>query len=577
MSYLLHAFFIMLSLNNIFSFSITGKFNSSKLPIEYMTPENDMLINNPFENKLYKFILDSNKVFYKSGYLLKTKDFPSNSQEDIKEIYFNFIYINATAINITYFNKKYSSFYIYNSNKENDTYSHISFQVIKNNKLILFLNSKKSNVSSLINIVEFDYKSEEKIKIIKTYNYFSKRSSYNCYCITTSNNTIICGLIELIRSSILIFNEFNYKLVLFKEDNDYEEINFKSISPNEKSLINSFGIFENYFMKLIPLENEKIMICNNDKQYSYSSTWEISCHIFQVQNNSKIVKLNSEKIYREISNVKYSQFSLMNYKDNQIILLNYNYKNSLNYGVNLKIIKILNNNTFSITIDNLYKISNPLKINLLKNNNNNLIFIIVNEYKYQFQDIGHDLCNNMTLNLYNGDEVKINFDLFPNIFSNNSNRIIFFNKNNDTNFASLKSGYNSILTSKEYNKNNIKYFIDLKDYDYIQKNKNYTIIFTSDFDEKIAQRCELTLNFLPCKEECDICTKKNECYDKNKKSVYHLSENQKKFLKYFFILPAVILFMFIIILFFSFAKCCIRDPLPNYGGNIVQNEMPLIQ
>ena len=98
MSYLLHAFFIMLSLNNIFSFSITGKFNSSKLPIEYMTPENDMLINNPFENKLYKFILDSNKVFYKSGYLLKTKDFPSNSQEDIKEIYFNFIYINAQLL-----------------------------------------------------------------------------------------------------------------------------------------------------------------------------------------------------------------------------------------------------------------------------------------------------------------------------------------------------------------------------------------------------------------------------------------------------------------------------------------------
>jgi hypothetical protein len=47
--------------------------------------------------------------------------------------------------------------------------------------------------------------------------------------------------------------------------------------------------------------------------------------------------------------------------------------------------------------------------------------------------------------------------------------------------------------------------------------------------------------------------------------------------KYFFILPLSILAMLIVLIFFTFAKCCVKEPLPNYGENLIQNEMPLIQ
>lgn len=81
--------------------------------------------------------------------------------------------------------------------------------------------------------------------------------------------------------------------------------------------------------------------------------------------------------------------------------------------------------------------------------------------------------------------------------------------------------------------------------------------------------------------ECEICTSSNsyDCYDRYWNSIAPPKELIKTtdFEKYFFILPLSILAMLIVLIFFSFAKCCVREPLPNYGGNLIQNEMPLIQ
>ena len=90
----------------------------------------------------------------------------------------------------------------------------------------------------------------------------------------------------------------------------------------------------------------------------------------------------------------------------------------------------------------------------------------------------------------------------------------------------------------------------------------------------MSQTCQITIIFNQCKKECDICTSQN-CYDKNMNTVNIIIPTNLE--SYFFILPLSILVMLIVLIFFSFAKWCVREPLPNYGGNLIQNEMPLIQ
>jgi hypothetical protein len=68
------------------------------------------------------------------------------------------------------------------------TYKHISLEVKEKNKLILFLHPTNNTYNSSINIVEFDFKSEEKLKIRKTYYFQSDKEILNCYCISVSAN-----------------------------------------------------------------------------------------------------------------------------------------------------------------------------------------------------------------------------------------------------------------------------------------------------------------------------------------------------------------------------------------------------
>ena len=108
--------------------------------------------------------------------------------------------------------------------------------------------------------------------------------------------------------------------------------------------------------------------------------------------------------------------------------------------------------------------------------------------------------------------------------------------------------------------------------------------FTSGLNEKKHQTCELILDFNRCsRTECEICTSYYDCYDRYwntiapPKEPINVNVNTTDFQKYFFILPLSILAMLIVLIFFTFAKCCVKEPLPNYGGNLIQNEMPLIQ
>ena len=153
---------LILFFNFIEGATIPGTFNNIFNSLSsYITPGNDMIIYNPNNITLIKFNLISKSPYYTNGWYLRTKEFPKNSSENISDIHFHFNYINTSTINITYFNEKYTSHYIYNANTPNMTYKHISLEVIEKNNLILFLHPTNNTYNSSINIVEFDFKSKK--------------------------------------------------------------------------------------------------------------------------------------------------------------------------------------------------------------------------------------------------------------------------------------------------------------------------------------------------------------------------------------------------------------------------------
>jgi len=207
---------------------------------------------------------------------------------------------------------------------------------------------------------------------------------------------------------------------------------------------------------------------------------------------------------------------------------------------------------------------------LLKNNHDNLVSITFSNDKAQFEVYGYSTCQKLKISLFIGEELKINFNLVS-LFKNDD--IYFLNKSNQTiNSIIDKKSLKPIDFSVKYNKNYIKYNYSYEDYDYI-KNNDIKILFASSLNEKKSQKCELTLNFKRCRTGCELCTSKNDCFDKNWNELYIPTD----FERFFFILPLSILAMLIVLILFNFAKCCVKEPSPNYGKKVIQSEIPLIQ
>ena len=542
---------------------------------------------------------------------LSTKEFPKDSSINISDIYFHFDYINSSSINITYFNEDYTSYYIYNPNTQNITYKHISLEVKEKNKLFLFLHPLNSTYGyPSINIVEFDFKNEEKIKIIKNYIIYSRKETINCYCSSASyENNIICGLIEFgtfynISSTIYYYSSrFIYSLIYFSESTPFpknvtivnQTILFVYKEKNVKT-----GFFNDNFIKFIRLSEEKTIFCFDEKNdnkdnEAFISKTRIKCGLAQIQNNnitinSLIYISNSTRRYSEEIYLEKNILDGVKISDKQVILsyyefekksdsfhLSYEYYNKIHYAK----ITITNDklsqestNVVSSFVSPFSMINNSpgfYSLYLLKNNEDILVSITVYRDKASFKEYGYIACNNSKFNLYNGEKYyKINFK-FDSLFENNN--IIFLNKSNQT-IHSIMYGNNTPINYLEaYNKNYISYKYNSEDYDYI-KNNSLELFFTSSLNEKISQTCQITLIFYQCKKECDICTSQN-CYDKNMNTVNIIVLTDLE--RYFFILPLSILAMLMVLIFFCFAKCCVGEPLPNYGGNLIQNEMPLIQ
>lgn len=590
---------LILFFNFIEGVVIPGTFNNIYNSLSsYITPGNDMVIYNPNNITLLKYNLISKPPYYTTGWLIRTREFPKNSSENISDIHFHFNYINTSTINITYFNEKYTSHYIYNANTPNITYKHISLEVKEKNKLILFLHPTDFIYNCSINIVEFDFKSEEKLKIIKTYSFYSNKDIINCYCVSVSANKddILCGFIEykflaVIKDHLpLPSDSFTYNLIYFSESASFPNninINNYTISYSMKSADSINGFLVKNFIKLFPLSEGKTIFCFDESTNgTISSPSRAKCGLAQVQNNK--IKINDQKyitgknIYRD-SKEKYLNKNILDgvkINDQQVILSYYECQSKSSFEIynNFYYIKttIINDKlsmeaVYSQSISYTYSYSSAgfYSLYLLKDSDDNIVSIEILNDVASFFVYGYTTCTNSSISLYNGEKnyrIPFTYNSFFEIKD-----IIFLNKNNQTIHSIIDEKSKPINYSVIYNKNEISYNYNPEDYNYI-KNNNINLYYTASLNENKSQTCQVTINFHECQKECDICTEE-KCYDKNMNLVIIPTDLEK----YFFILPLSILAMLIVLIFFTFAKCRAKEPLLNYGGNLIQNEMPLIQ
>ena len=546
---MIHFILLICLFYNIFNYTqIPGVFNNKTLLTGYITPENNMLIfstNISGQLGLYKYEMDSNSKLYTKQYKLELEPFPTNSSEPMEDFYLNFNYINYSAINITFFNEKYISSFIYNAGS---IYYHISIEELGYNKLAIFYNPRNSSLyNSTINFANIDFKNK-KLNFTKTYTIDGISNRANCYCVSTSNNNTVCGIIEYFSIGYLYNDILNYSLVLLKDESPIEKVFvYENIEKNEYFYN---GVFKNNFYKLIPLDDDKIFYCSI---YSSILRSGIMCGLAQVQNNSTTkILIKGQVIFNKMAAPNYlgrNIFSAIKINNSEIILVcaEFNKYDSRN----ISRIIISNNNSFIKEYKYLYydnyatsNLHNYLQ--LLKNNDDDLIFLIIYKTTAKFRELSYSFCDNNTISLYNGEKTKLYFSITPAFFKGYDNYIVFLD---------YKKEINSLIYGKEgklvkngtiYNENNIYFNLSLKDFDDIKKYGQYNITFRNTLNEKESETCIMTLDFNPCEKGCDICTS-SKCYDKN----WNLIDRYYAKTKQFIIATSVMIFIIIFALIFS--------------------------
>ena len=192
-----------------------------------------------------------------------------------------------------------------------------------------------------------------------------------------------------------------------------------------------------------------------------------------------------------------------------------------NNNIRIKKITINNNNIIKNDIyTNTVNCQQIKNFQMLKDNNNNLILLVnynstLNEIHNEFHYFGYSTCNDITQTIYNGEKTKLNFnDMKPIInFEQNVNDIVFIF--DDMELVSLiTTGEYAIVTNKTYNKNEIYFKLNTTNFDYIKNNSVYSVIYSNNINEKLAQICHLNLSFHNCSTKCNLCTNDKKCYDK---------------------------------------------------------------
>ena len=563
-------------INSIFCLTeFNGTFQNDSILNVFITKNNALLMSNPHDLSFYKADLKINSVLYENPVQIYPEPF-ENKSIDTDEVYFGFRYTDRREIEISYFNEKYASKLYVNLN---ETYSHFSLEEVGPNQLILFSNSNSSNDNSTIQLIDFNATAENeenKLIVNESYSLNIDNIRTNSHCILTSSNKLVCGLI-VFRKYYDYWREETFEIdynILLLNNNTFKKLNVHSRSSYDKDIYfgkeDENGVFENNYIKMVPLEDDKVFYC-------LSSNKNNMCGLIQISNQN-IKKLIWEEIilsyiYTDSYSYRKNIIHALKFNDSQIILSAMN-----NSCITFAKITILNNNILNIdytSLNDIYGITSTIYyLKLLKNNNDDLILVVAYDSQSGFQELSYSTCNDYNRTVYNGDRTSLSLEINPAIFKNKT--VGFFNNGKKIYSLINRNNTQTVNESEIYIEPDIYFELNFEDYDEIHKYKQYSLEFSSSSNESEAQRCRLTLHFFDCDEVCELCTSDNSvCYDRYWNIIYIYAKTN--FEKFFFIAPTIILGMLVVLIIFSFGKCCcMKKQLPNYGGNAEAKEIPLI-
>ena len=334
------------------------------------------------------------------------------------------------------------------------------------------------------------------------------------------------GLIEFNGYFKKIYNQyittflFTYSLLYFSETTNflknvtiYSRINDLSNSRDTKT-----GFFIQNFIKLIPLSDEKLIYCHNDYDNSPANT-KIRCGLAQFQNNDIIINSSidaSKYVNSEFNRnyIKKNSFDGVKINDKEVILSYYIHE--------IERIDKQHNN--------FYDFFYYTKITIADNN------------KLQKETNYYNYSSSQQSDFYS----------------------LSLLKNSDDNLVSItvvkaqaqfkEYGYSTCEDTNIYLYNGDPIYIKF----------NLNSLFGNDI---------IFLN----KNNQEIHSIFNESFSQPINYLVKYNKNNIRYNFIFCILPLSILSMFIVLMLFKLERCRIKEPLPNYGGNLVQSEMPLIQ
>jgi hypothetical protein len=267
---------------------LPGNVSSDYYFVSFMNADKELMYLEPKEKSLYVFPPNLAPSEYEKTSKLNTSEFNENNIPQM--IYLHIKYLNATSIEISFFDEEHLTTQIFEKNSS--IYDHISVRPLFDGfSFYAFSNVKnKSENKNILEIVKFDVATKTSTPRF-TYRFASEADRVNCYCTATTDNDIFCGMIEKTQNSTHAF--YNHTIFVIDED-DGSDMGKQLIDSSYEIIDKKKGteymnILHNKFFTLMSFGEEKMLYC-----YVNSGVY---CGVAQVRRRRLEVPTEKVKIF----------------------------------------------------------------------------------------------------------------------------------------------------------------------------------------------------------------------------------------------------------------------------------------
>ena len=489
----------------------------------FLNSQNDLIYYEPKEQSLYVFPPTLDPSHYQNASKVNTSEFGDTLPQTI---YLYLKYLNETIIDVSFFDEKHLSTLTYE--KSSSDYAHISMKPLwQGYYFYVFSNAKNfTEHRNTIQKVEIDFNTH-RFTTAFTDRFRTEADRVNCYCASTSDNDIFCGLISKYvkpDNSTHIF--YNFSLLLLDEDDgtNLGEILIESSSEpvDKKKEYEYLNILYNKYFISFPLEQQYMFYCFVNQG--------VYCGIARVNSRRRLETVREiEKIFDDFtfqSNLVSDSISIKEIDENTFVI-------SLIDGEKVRFasISISNNRIRKNKEDEkiFIKSKSPYFIRFIPRYED-LILALAYEDKGKIygyvEDLDYSSCNDTNISIYNAEKPLLSFNINASVLENKNDIVFINNRRRGRRLYSLLDINETVYESEIYDKENIYFNLSSRDYEQIKNTSIYKLQFAHSLDDH-SQRCNLTINFKKCNKECEFCTA-DKCWDENWTLIYNKEKDREK-------------------------------------------------